>query len=131
MLTLYHYLLLPCAEKTRLALAETKLPCRDELMDVAAKIDRSGESPKLNPRGLIPTAVPGDEAIIEPAVILDYPKKTFRRKFDGIDFWFTQCCARLARCMPVKSQLSEIRTQEIRSSGSETLNSASTIMQTG
>lgn len=73
MLKLYNAPHSTCSQKVRICLAEKNLPFEDIRLDLGKGKDHlKPEYLKLNPNGVVPTLVDGDDAIIDSSVICEY-----------------------------------------------------------
>lgn len=72
MIEVYNYPLSPCGEKVRFALVEKRLGFIDRNVDLGSKENLRPEFLRLNPRGLVPVLVDGEEIISDSTVILEY-----------------------------------------------------------
>lgn len=72
MLTLYHYPTSPCAAKARCVLAEKRLAWDSRVVDIIEKHNLRPDYLALNPKGLVPTLVDGDNVVIESTLIMEY-----------------------------------------------------------
>jgi len=71
-LSLYHAELSPCAHKVRIALEDRKIPFESHQIDLMQKENLRPDYLKLNPKGLVPTLVHGDDVVTESTVICEY-----------------------------------------------------------
>ena len=76
-LVLYHGDLSPCAHKVRLALIERDIPFESKLLNLMAKENLRPDYLKLNPKGVVPTLVHGDNVVTESTVICEYLEDSF------------------------------------------------------
>jgi glutathione S-transferase len=73
MLKLYNAPHSTCSQKVRICLAEKNLPYEDIRLDIGkGKEHLKPEYLKLNPNGVVPTLVDGDDPIIDSSVICEY-----------------------------------------------------------
>ena len=73
MLTLYNAAHSTCSQKVRICLAEKRLNFEDIKLDIGkAKEHLRPEYLKINPNGVIPTLVDGDQVIVDSSVICEY-----------------------------------------------------------
>ena len=73
MLKLYNAPHSTCSQKVRICLAEKDLPFEDIRLDLGkAKDHLKPDYLKLNPNGVVPTLVDGDDVIIDSSVICEY-----------------------------------------------------------
>ena len=72
MLTLYHAHHSTCSQKVRIVLHEKGLDFDTVALNLATKDQLDPEHLKLNPNGVVPTLVDGDDIIIESSVICEY-----------------------------------------------------------
>ncbi|HTY67546.1 MAG TPA: glutathione S-transferase family protein, partial [Alphaproteobacteria bacterium] len=73
MLTLYNAPHSTCSQKVRICLAEKGLAFEDIRLDLGkAREHLKPEYLKLNPNGVVPTLVDGDDVIIDSSVICEY-----------------------------------------------------------
>ena len=77
MLRLYHNNLSTCSQKVRLTLAEKGLDFDSVELDLRAGDQYQPEYLKLNPNGVVPTLVNGDDVIVESTVINEYVDDVF------------------------------------------------------
>ncbi len=77
MLTLYTHPMSPCAQKVRFVLAEKGLAFESRHIDLPAKENLEPWYLKLNPTGVVPTLVHGDQVIIESSLICEYLEEAF------------------------------------------------------
>lgn len=76
-LTLYHNPISTCGQKVRLALAEKGLAFESRVIDWGKQEHLSDWYLKLNPNGVVPTLVDGDEPVIDSSVICEYLEEAF------------------------------------------------------
>jgi glutathione S-transferase len=69
---LYHNDMSTCAQKARVTLAEKGLTWESRHLDLRAGDQQEPEYLKLNPKGVVPTLVDGDNFVRESNVILEY-----------------------------------------------------------
>lgn len=74
---LYHNEISTCAQKVRLALAEKGVEFESIVLDLTAGDQYQPEYLRLNPNGVVPTLVYGDDAIIESNVINEFIDDAF------------------------------------------------------
>ena len=74
---LYHGDLSPCAHKVRLTLTEREIAFESRLLNLMAKENLRPEYLKLNPKGVVPTLVHGDNIVTESTVICEYLEDSF------------------------------------------------------
>ena len=74
---LYHHGTSVCAAKARLALAEKEVEWNSCYVDIRAGEQRNPDYLKLNPNGVVPTLVHGDNVVIESTVIAEYVDEAF------------------------------------------------------
>lgn len=73
MLVLYNAAHSTCSQKVRICLAEKGLPFKDVKLDLGkGKEHLKPEYLKINPNGVVPTLVDGDDIIIDSSVICEY-----------------------------------------------------------
>ena len=72
MLTLYTHPMSPCAQKVRITLAEKALDYESVHIDLPNKENLQDWYLKLNPAGVVPTLVDGDNVIKESSLICEY-----------------------------------------------------------
>ena len=60
-LVLYHNELSPCAHKVRLVLEEREIPFEARAVNLMAKENLRPEYLKINPKGLVPALVDGED----------------------------------------------------------------------
>ena len=72
MITLYHAHHSTCSQKVRVVLAEKELPFETVFLELGKKDQLDPEYLKLNPNGVVPTLVDGDDVILESSVICEY-----------------------------------------------------------
>lgn len=78
MLTLYNAAHSTCSQKVRICLAEKKLPFKDVKLDIGkAKEHLRPEYLKINPNGVVPTLVDGDDIIVDSSVICEYLEERY------------------------------------------------------
>jgi len=78
MLTLYNAAHSTCSQKVRICLAEKKLPFKDVKLDIGkAKEHLRPEYLKINPNGVVPTLVDGDDVIVDSSVICEYLEERY------------------------------------------------------
>ncbi len=77
MLTLYTHPMSPCAQKVRITLAEKSLPYDARHVDLPGKENLEPWYLKLNPTGVVPTLVDGDEVVIESSLICEYLEEAY------------------------------------------------------
>ena len=69
---LYHNDMSTCAQKARVCLAEKGLAWESRHLDLRAGDQQQPEYLKLNPKGVVPTLIDGDNVVRESNVILEY-----------------------------------------------------------
>jgi glutathione S-transferase len=69
---LYHNDMSTCAQKARVCLAEKGLDWESRHLDLRAGDQQEPEYLKLNPKGVVPTLIDGDNVVRESNVILEY-----------------------------------------------------------
>lgn len=74
---LYHSGLSTCAQKVRLALAEKGITFDGVELDLIAGDQHEPEYRRLNPKGVVPTLVNGDDVIVESTIINEYIEDTW------------------------------------------------------
>lgn len=74
---LYHHGMSVCAAKVRMALAEKGVDWDGQYIDIRAGQQRTPEYLALNPKGVVPTLVHGDDVIVESTVICEYIDDAF------------------------------------------------------
>lgn len=74
---LYHNEISTCAQKVRIALAEKGVEFEGELLDLTTGAQYDPAYLKLNPNGVVPTLVHGDDVIIESNLINEYIDEAF------------------------------------------------------
>ena len=74
---LYHHGTSVCAAKARLALAEKEVEWNSCYVDIRAGEQRNPDYLKLNPNGVVPTLVHGNNVVIESTVIAEYVDEAF------------------------------------------------------
>ncbi len=72
MITLYHAHHSTCSQKVRVVLAEKSQPFDTVFLDLGKKDQLVPDYLKLNPNGVVPTLVDGDDVILESSVICEY-----------------------------------------------------------
>lgn len=72
MITLYHAHHSTCSQKVRVVLAEKSQPFDTVFLDLGKKDQLASDYLKLNPNGVVPTLVDGDDVILESSVICEY-----------------------------------------------------------
>ena len=77
MLKLYHGTTSVCAIKVRILLTEKGLDWQSELMNLQRGDQHDPAYLKLNPNGVVPTLVHGDNVVIESSVIMAYLEDVF------------------------------------------------------
>ncbi|MCK9915209.1 glutathione S-transferase family protein [Microbacteriaceae bacterium K1510] len=78
MLTLYNAAHSTCSQKVRICLAEKKLPFKDVKLDIGkAKEHLRPDYLKINPNGVVPTLVDGDDIIVDSSVICEYLEERY------------------------------------------------------
>lgn len=78
MLTLYNAAHSTCSQKVRICLAEKGLAFEDIKLDLGkAKEHLRPEYLRLNPNGVVPTLVDGDDVIIDSSVICEYLEERY------------------------------------------------------
>ena len=76
-LVLYHADLSPCAHKVRLALEERGVPFESRQINLMAKENLGPEYLAINPKGLVPALLHGENVVTESTVILEYLEECF------------------------------------------------------
>ena len=79
MIKLYHAHHSTCSQKVRVVLAEKKLEWEGVFLDLGKKDQLKPEYLQLNPNGVVPTLVDGDDVIIDSSVICEY----LDERYDG------------------------------------------------
>ena len=74
---LYHHGTSVCAAKVRMALAEKGVKWNGHYVDIRVGEQRNPEYLKLNPNGVVPTLVHGNNVVIESTVIAEYVDEAF------------------------------------------------------
>lgn len=77
MLTLYTHPMSPCAQKVRITLAEKALDYESVHIDLPNKENLQDWYLKLNPAGVVPTLVDGDNVINESSLICEYIEEAY------------------------------------------------------
>lgn len=77
MLELYHHGSSVCAAKVRMVLAEKGLEWKGHYLDILVGDQFDPEYLKLNPKGVVPTLVDGDDVIRESTLICEYLDEKF------------------------------------------------------
>ena len=78
MLKLYNAAHSTCSQKVRICLAEKGLPFEDIKLDLGkAKEHLRPDYLKINPNGVVPTLVDGDDIIIDSSVICEYLEEKY------------------------------------------------------
>lgn len=77
MLVLYHHGSSACAAKVRFALEEKQLPWESRYVDILSGEQFSEDYLALNPKGVVPLLIDGDEIIPESTVICEYLEDKF------------------------------------------------------
>ena len=72
MIELYHTHNSVCSQKVRMALFEKKLEWNSNHLLLAKREHQTPEYLKLNPKGVVPTLIDGEEVICESTVIIEY-----------------------------------------------------------
>lgn len=72
MITLYHAHHSTCSQKVRVVLAEKAQPFDTVFLELGKKDQLAPDYLKLNPNGVVPTLVDGDDVILESSVICEY-----------------------------------------------------------
>lgn len=72
MLTLYHAHHSTCSQKVRVVLHEKQLDFDTVALNLATKDQLDPEYLKINPNGVVPTLVDGNDVIVESSVICEY-----------------------------------------------------------
>ncbi len=77
MITLYHAHHSTCSQKVRVVLAEKSQPFDTVFIDLGKKDQLVPDYLKLNPNGVVPTLVDGDDVILESSVICEYLEERY------------------------------------------------------
>ena len=77
MLELYHAHHSTCSQKVRVVLAEKSQPFDTVFLDLGKKDQLVPDYLKLNPNGVVPTLVDGDDVILESSVICEYLEERY------------------------------------------------------
>lgn len=77
MLALYNSPISTCSQKVRLCLHEKGLEFENRIVDLAAGAHLQPEYLALNPNGVVPTLLHGNNAIIDSSVIMEYLDEAF------------------------------------------------------
>lgn len=77
MITLYHNGASVCAAKTRMALNEKKLDWESKHVNLNEGEHLTPEFLKLNPKGLVPVLINGDDIVTESTLIIEYVEELF------------------------------------------------------
>ena len=77
MVELYHFGMAICAQKVRLALDEKGVAWESRIVEGSAGGLRSAEYLRLNPNGVVPTLVCGDNILTESRIISEYIEEAF------------------------------------------------------
>lgn len=74
---LYHNNMSVCAQKVRLVLAEKNLHPTEHHMNLRSGDTHTPDYLRLNPKGVVPTLVDGEEVIVESTVICEYLEEAY------------------------------------------------------
>jgi len=77
MLSLYHNGISTCSQKVRLVLETKGLDWESRHIDLLAGENRSEEYLRINPKGLVPVLLHGDDRVFESSVIVEYLDDAF------------------------------------------------------
>ena len=72
MIDLYTYPTSPCSQKVRIVLEEKQLPWKKVHVELPEKENLKPEYLALNPLGVVPTLVNGEDVVIESSIICEY-----------------------------------------------------------
>ncbi len=76
---LYHADLSPCAHKVRLVLEERQIEFESKKIDLIARENLQPEYLAINPKGVVPSLVHGDNIVTESTVINEYLEEVFEQ----------------------------------------------------
>ncbi|MEP5154619.1 glutathione S-transferase family protein [Planktotalea sp.] len=76
-LTLYHSAYSTCSQKVRLTLAEKGLEYTSNELSFAKQEQLEPDYLKINPNGVVPTLVDGDDVIMDSSVIVEYLEEAY------------------------------------------------------